>query len=64
MSYEKIDGAYNVNLTVPQGTKAVLYVPADAVVNVNSKPFYQNGKYINDTTSADVEVVEITAVNG
>ena len=64
MSYEKIDGAYNVNLTIPQGTKAVLYVPAEAVVNINSKPFYQNGKYISDTTSADVEIVEITAVNG
>ena len=64
MSYEKIDGAYNVDITIPQGTKAVLYVPADGVVNINSKPFYQNGKYISDTTSADVEIVEITAING
>ncbi len=35
MSYEKVGGDYVVNLTLPQGMKAVLYVPSGATVNVN-----------------------------
>ncbi len=64
LSFEKTAENYVVNLTVPQGVKAVLYVPDNAVVNINSQPFYQNGEYVNDSTAADVEIVETTAQNG
>ena len=36
LNYEKTDGIYTVNLTLPEGRKAVLYVPTGAVVKVNS----------------------------
>ena len=56
--YKNLDGTYTVNLTLPQGMKAVLSVPEGAVVNINSKPFYQNGKYINNLEKGNVEIVE------
>ncbi len=55
LSYEKLDGNYAINLTIPQGVKAVLYVPANAVVNINSKLCYQNGEYVN----SKIEGIEI-----
>ena len=56
--YKNLNGTYTVNLTLPQGMKAVLSVPHGAVVNINSKPFYQNGKYINNLEKGNVEIVE------
>jgi hypothetical protein len=47
LDYEKVDGDYIINLTLPRGVKADLHVPAGAEVNINSKPFYQNGEYVN-----------------
>jgi hypothetical protein len=38
--------------------KAVLSVPHGAVVNINSEPFYQNGKYINNLEKGNVEIME------
>ncbi len=58
LSYEKPDGDYIIDLTLPQGIEAVLYVPTDAVVNINSEPYYQNGEYVNGDKIADVEIVE------
>ena len=58
LDYKNLDGTYTVNLTLPQGMKAVLSVPHGAVVNINSKPFYQNGKYINNLEKGNVEIVE------
>ena len=57
LNYEKVDGEYVINLTIPQGMKAVLYVPDGAVVNINSKTYYQNGKYTNGGKIGDVEIV-------
>ncbi len=57
LDYKKADGSYAINLTIPQDTKAVLYVPADAVVNINSEIYYQNGKYITDKIG-NVKIVE------
>ena len=56
--YKNLNGTYTVNLTLPQGMTAVLSVPHGAVVNINSKPFYQNGKYINNLEKGNVEIVE------
>ena len=57
LDYEKVGGSYTINLTLPQDMNAVLYVPTNAVVNINSKPYYQNGEYINNEIG-NVEIVE------
>ena len=59
LDYEKAEN-YTVNLDIPQGVKAVLYVPANARVNINSEPFYSNGEYINADNCSDIEIVEKT----
>ena len=64
LNYEKTDGEYIINLTIPQGMKGVLYVPDGAVVNINSKTYYQNGKYTNGGKIGDVEIVEKILNNG
>ena len=51
------DGKYVINLTVPEGMKAVLYVPDNAVVKINSVAYYQNGKYTSGKVG-NVEIVE------
>ncbi len=58
LDYEKASGDYIINLTLPQGIKAVLYVPKAAVVNINSEVYYQNGEYVNGDKKGDVEIVE------
>ncbi len=58
LSYEKTSDNYIVNLTLPQDMKTVLYVPDGATVNINSEPFYQNGKYVNGDKIRDIEIVE------
>ncbi len=58
LNYEKVSGDYMIHLTVPQGIKAVLYVPIDAVVNINSEVYYQNGEYVNGGMVGNVEIVE------
>jgi len=63
LDYEKTSEEYIIDLTLPQDMKAVLYVPAHAVVNINSEPFYQNGEYINNDKIGNVEIVEKTADN-
>jgi hypothetical protein len=57
LDYEKADGSYAINLTLPQDTKVILYVPTGAEVNVNSKAYYKNGEYVNGKIGY-VEIVE------
>ena len=57
LDYKKDNGSYSVNLTIPKDTKAVLYVPKTAVVNINSEVYYQNGKYVNGVIG-NVEIAE------
>ena len=57
LDYEKADGSYAINLTLPQDTKAILYVPTGAEVNINSKVCYKNGEYVNGKIG-NVEIVE------
>ena len=57
LNYEKADGDYVIDLTVPQGLKAVLYVPDGAVVNINSEICFQNGDYVSADKNADVEII-------
>ena len=58
LSYEKVSEDYIINLTLPEGIKTVLYVPDNAVVNINSETFYQNGDYVNGDKNVDVKIIE------
>lgn len=58
LSYEKNADNYAVDLTLPEGMQAVLYVPAGAVVNINSQVYYQNGAYADGNTVGNVEIIE------
>ncbi len=60
LDYKKDNGNYTINLTVPQAMKAVLYVPSGSSVSINSKPYYQNGEYVNGEKQGNVEIVEKT----
>lgn len=60
LDYEKTAEDYVINLTLPQDMKAVLYAPSNAVVNVNSEVYYQNGNYVNGAETGNVEIVEIS----
>ncbi len=64
LRYERVDGDYTVNLTMPESMKAVLYVPQHAVVNINSEAYYKNNKYISSNNVRQVEIVEIISENG
>lgn len=63
LDYEKSDGYYVVNLTLPQNMNAILYVPTGAVVNINSQVYYQNGEYVNGEIG-EIEIVEKALDNG
>ena len=58
LNFEKFDENYNINLTIPKGTKALLYVPDNATVNINSEAYYKDGSYINAESKGEVEIVE------
>ncbi len=57
LDYKKIDGNYTVSLTLPEGIETVLYVPANAVVNINSETCYRNSEYVNGKIG-EIEIVE------
>ena len=57
-NYENTEGDYAINLTLPQGMSAVLYVPKGATVNINSAVYYQNGEYVNSDKNGAAEIVE------
>ena len=57
LDYEKVSDVYNVDLTLPQGVKAVISVPKGAVLTVNSKVLYSNGEYVNSDSLSDVEII-------
>ncbi len=60
LNYKKTDGAYVVELNIPQGMDTVLYVPTGATVKINSELFYKNGEYVADKDNSNVEVIEKT----
>jgi hypothetical protein len=59
LDYQKSGEESVINLTLPQNIKAVLYIPENAVVNINSTPYYQNGEYVNSENN-NIEIIEIT----
>lgn len=57
LDFEKVSDEYIINLVIPKGIRAVVYVPSEAVVSINSEVYYQNGEYVNGEV-CDVEIVE------
>ena len=60
LDYKKTDGNYIIRITLPKEMKAVVYVPAHSVVNINSEPYYRNGEYVNGT-AGNVEISPLSA---
>lgn len=57
LDYEKLSDNYIINLTLPPEINAVLYVPKNSVVNINSELYYRNGEYLN-SENGNVEILE------
>ena len=57
LDYEKLSDDYIINLTLPPETNAVLYVPKNSVVNINSELYYRNDEYLN-SENGNVEILE------
>ena len=57
LDYNYISDDYVIDLKIPKGVNAVLYVPADSVVRINSKLYYQYGEYVNSGSNVDVEII-------
>ena len=58
VDYNKSGEECVINLTLPKGMKADLYIPENATVNVNSEVFYQNGEYVNNNKNyCDITVL-------
>ena len=64
LDYQKTSEDYIINLVIPQNMKAVLYVPANATVNVNSEVYYRDGEYANSEKIGTVEIIEKVSDNG
>ncbi len=58
LCYDKSSDDYVIDLTLPQGTKAVVYVPEGAVVNINSDVYYKDGAYVNGDKTCNIEIIE------
>ncbi len=58
LNYKKNSENYIIDLTLPQGTKAAVYVPVGAEVSINSEPFYRNGEYVSSEKTADIVISE------
>ncbi len=54
LNYENTSDGYVINLTLPEDMKAVLYVPADATVSINSELCFKNGEYIKETGNVEI----------
>ncbi len=57
LDYKRTDGKAEVNITIPEGMKAVLYIPEGADVSVNSAPYYNSGEYVNGDEAGAVEII-------
>ena len=57
LDYRQSEGKYTINLTVPQGVNTVLHAPEGACININSKPFYNDGKYVSNNMKNNVKLI-------
>jgi hypothetical protein len=56
LNYEKTDEEYIINVNLPDDMKAVLYVPDNSVVNIDSETYFRNGEYVKESAGL-VEVI-------
>ena len=57
LDYKKTADKYVINVSLPQDMNAVLYIPDEAEVIVNSEAYFVNNEYVNDNTGS-VEIVK------
>ena len=57
LDYKKTVDKYVINVSLPQNMNAVLYIPDEAEVIVNSEAYFVNNEYVNDNTGS-VEIVK------
>ena len=57
LDYKKTADKYVINVSLPQDMNAVLYIPDEAEVIVNSETYFVNNEYVNDNTG-NVEIVK------
>ena len=57
LDYKKTADKYVIALTLPQDMKAVLHVPENAEVIVNSEAYFSNGEYVSGN-AGNVEISE------
>ena len=57
LSYEKTENDCIIELTVPEGSESVLYVPDNATVKINSVLCYENGEYTGNVTDVNTEII-------
>lgn len=57
LNYQRTDKNYIVDVTLPEGMDALLYIPEGATVSINSSPYYENGFYVNGE-NLNIEIVE------
>ena len=60
LEYEKVDEDFSVDITLPKGMKADIYVPEGADVKVNSKVVYRDGEYVSGNKNSDLKITEKT----
>ncbi len=58
LDYKKTADSYTVNVRLPDNIKADIYVPAGAIVNINSEAYYKNGEYVNGDNIGDIRISE------
>ena len=61
LSYKNTSEGYVIDVTIPEDIEAVLYVPEDAAVNINSQLYYCSGAYVNSDSAGDVQIIEKSA---
>lgn len=59
IDYAKDEDGFIIDISLPEDMKAVLYAPENAVININSAPYYENGTYINYSEES-IEIINIS----
>lgn len=57
LDYKKTAAKYIINVSLPQDINAVLYIPDEAEVIVNSEAYFINGEYVNGV-AGNIEILK------
>ncbi len=58
LNYEKGKNGYVIELAIPEGVNADLYIPENSDVKINSKDYYKNGGYVNNGKKGEINIIE------